>query len=169
MYTKLQNFIQLSLTKLCCIKCDHLVNFYSSLENGMSLWQYDRSPYNLARWCRTCLKCAAHFKNPRWVDSRYARETRSTARYCKLSIFNMVAVRHLGISTLKFLTANHSRDSFCVITLNFVEIGLRSNCSWYIAFFVFFKWNVKIPRWSRLIWNNFVNVRYSKIKFCIFA
>ena len=50
-YANLQNFIQLSLTmtKLCHIwpppKCDHLVNFYISLENprkiAISMQQYD--------------------------------------------------------------------------------------------------------------------------------
>jgi len=44
-------------------------------------------------------------------------------RYCNLSIFKMAAVRHLKILKLKFLTASHFRDTFCVITLNFVEIG----------------------------------------------
>ena len=44
-------------------------------------------------------------------------------RYCNLSIFKMAAVRHLGILKLKFLTANHLRETFGVITLNFAEIG----------------------------------------------
>jgi len=43
----------------------------------------------------------------------------------------VVAVRHLGILKLKFLTASHFRDTFCVITLNFfrrsVELFHRYN------------------------------------------
>jgi len=36
----------------------------------------------------------------------------------------MAAVGHLGILKLKFLTANHFRDTFrVIITLNFVEVG----------------------------------------------
>ena len=35
----------------------------------------------------------------------------------------MAAVRHLGILKLKFLTASHFRDTFCLIALNFVNIG----------------------------------------------
>jgi len=43
-------------------------------------------------------------------------------RYCSLSIFKMAAVRHLEILKLKFLTANHFSDTFCIIAFNFVEI-----------------------------------------------
>jgi len=43
--------------------------------------------------------------------------------YCNLSIFKMAAVHYLGILKLKFFTANHFRDTFCITTLNFVEIG----------------------------------------------
>jgi len=46
--------------------------------------------------------------------------------YCNLSIFNMAAVRHFGTWKLKFLTANHFGGMFCVIALNFVEIGQTS-------------------------------------------
>ena len=56
-YVHTQNSIQLSLTltKLCHIKLDHLVNLYVSLEKrkkialGISVQQYDQSPQNLAR------------------------------------------------------------------------------------------------------------------------
>ena len=44
-------------------------------------------------------------------------------RYCNLSIFKVTAVRRLGILKLKFFIPDHLRDTFCVITLNFVEIG----------------------------------------------
>jgi len=52
------------------------------------------------------------------ADCRYASETRN------FSIFKTPAVRHLGILKLNFLTAIHFRDTFSVIMLNFVEIGL---------------------------------------------
>jgi len=48
-------------------------------------------------------------------------------RYCNLSIFKITAVRHLRILKLKFLTAMHFRDTFCVISFNFVEIGETSH------------------------------------------
>jgi len=35
----------------------------------------------------------------------------------------MAAVRHLGFFKLKFLAAAHSRDTFCIIVPNFVELG----------------------------------------------
>jgi len=43
------NFIQfsLALTKLCYIKRDHRVNFYTSCEKSRSLQQYDRFPQNV--------------------------------------------------------------------------------------------------------------------------
>ena len=65
MYAKLQNFIQLclTLTKLCHIKCDHLMNFYISLRNAkiaISLQQYDLPAQNSAGWCtNVSVKCTA--------------------------------------------------------------------------------------------------------------
>ena len=47
-------------------------------------------------------------------------------RYCNLSIFKTAAVCPHGILKLNFLTAIHARDTFCVITLNFVEIKVKS-------------------------------------------
>ena len=63
-------------------------------------------------------------------------------RYCNLSILKMAAVRHLGILKLNFLTANHFRDTFCVIALNFVDIG--RTVAEIAHLFAFFKRNVKI-------------------------
>ena len=49
-----------------------------------------------------------------------------------------MVVSHLAILKWKFLTANHFADTFCIITLNFVEIvKLLQRC---------------------LIWHNFVEV-----------
>jgi len=65
MYAKLQNFIQLclTLTELCHIKCDHLMNFYISLRNAkiaISLQQYDLPAQNSAGWCtNVSVKCTA--------------------------------------------------------------------------------------------------------------
>jgi len=44
-------------------------------------------------------------------------------RYCNCLNLKMAAVRHLEISKLKFLTASHFGDTFCIVALNFVEIG----------------------------------------------
>jgi len=53
-----------------------------------------------------------------------------------MSIFKMLAARHLGILKLKFLTTNHFRDMFCIIKLNFVEIERTvAEISHYFAFF----------------------------------
>ena len=76
---------------------------------------YDRSPRNLARLWRTYLKCPAHlknhFKNPRWRMADMIE--RPVLRHHEILQF----VDFLGM--LKFLTAHHFRDTFCVITLNF--------------------------------------------------
>ena len=63
-------------------------------------------------------------------------------RYCNLSIFKMAAVRRLGVLKLKFVIASYFRDTFCIITLNFVEIGRTVAAISHI--FAFVGWNVKI-------------------------
>jgi len=45
--------------KVMSFKCDHLVNFYTSVEKKSKIAMYlqlcDRSPQNLVQWCRTGL------------------------------------------------------------------------------------------------------------------
>jgi len=53
----------------------------------------------------------------------------------------MANVCHVGILQLKFLSANHFRDMFYVIKLNFVEIG--GNVAEISHFFAFLKLNGK--------------------------
>jgi len=61
-----------------------------------------------------------NFKNPSWwtVDTleKPAVHHHETMRYRDVSIFKAAAVRHLGLSKVKFLT-----DTFCIIVPNFVE------------------------------------------------
>jgi len=40
-----------------------------------------------------------------------------------VSIFKMAAARHFAVLKLKFLTANHFRDTFCIVKSDFVEVG----------------------------------------------
>ena len=70
---------------------------------------------------QVCSPQKISFKNPRWTTKRLRDLFCIITRYCNLSMFKMAAVCHLGI--LKFLTANDFRDTFYIITLNFVEIS----------------------------------------------
>jgi len=128
--------LSLTVTKLCHIKRSHLVNFYISLlkrENCdvfVTVWF---SPQNLACWCKTCLSNASplkiNFNDPRW-------QTRIIIKYCNVLIFKIVAIRYLGIFKLKIFNSLHFRDTFCVITLNFVE--LWRTVAEMLQFFAFF-------------------------------
>ena len=127
---KLQTFISLflTLTKLCHVKHDHLVNFYISLEKSkkivISLQQHDRSSQNLAWWCTTCLSSAppikSNFKNPRRGRPMCSRDPFCIiVRYCSFSIFRRAAVCHLRNLKLKFLTASRLRDVLHLHTFTF--------------------------------------------------
>ena len=160
-------FVQLSLTltKLCHIRCDHLVNCYMSLEKpflrnvAIFLQQYD--------WCthiwhddaeHVSLKCIPvknfNFKNQNggppihWNDPFC-----SITRYCNFSIFKMAAVRHLGFLKLKSnspvgLLQRH-------VLYNHANCcGDKSHSYRDVAIFTFF-----LLKCSRLIWHNFIKVR----------
>ena len=92
---------------------------------AISLQQYNQN--NLHKiWhddaeCVSSVQPTKNFKNPRWTTKRLRDLFCIITRYCNLSMFKMAAVCHLGI--LKFLTANDFRDTFYIITLNFVEIS----------------------------------------------
>jgi len=113
-YAKLQNFIQLSLIlkKLCQITHDHPVNFYISqktCKTAISLHQYNQSPRNLTRWCRTCFWNAwlleTAFEIPRW-------QTTTILKIEKLQYFMMMwngSLKYIGVPPswifkIKFLT-----------------------------------------------------------------
>ena len=86
-------------------------------------------------------------------------------RYCNLSIFKPVSLRHPGILKLKFLRVNHFRDAFRIITLNLEKIS--ETAAEISHFFVFFRRNVKIHQMIALniiIRHNFVTVRDNRIK-----
>ena len=110
---KITKFIRLLLTftKLCHIKCCHLGKFYILLEkNAISLQQYDQSWHSLALWYAASLKCTGrwkvNFENQRWrmVDT-LERPVLHLREISQFSVFEMVAVRHLGLLKLKFLTS----------------------------------------------------------------
>ena len=119
--------------KLCHIKCDHLVSFYISLEicdksrylcNSSTdlhrIWQDDAEHVSQVRCpLKNCILKIQDGGRPIHLRDPFC----IIMRYCSLSIFKMAAVRRLGIFNLKFLTANHVRDTFCVILLNFVKIA----------------------------------------------
>jgi len=73
--------------------------------------------------------------NPRWRTADTLEKF--VLHHRNLWIFKTAAVLYLGILKMKFLTANHLRNMFCVIKLNFVEMGRM--CCRDVAFFVFFK------------------------------
>jgi len=131
---KLPHFIQLSqaFTKLCHIERDHavnhLVNFYSLLEKREKLRYLCYSMTCLARWCRTCRKWTGrqkfNSKNPRWLTTdALERETPVLHRHEISRCFDvkMAAVRHVGFLKVKFLTANHHRDTFYITVPSCVE------------------------------------------------
>jgi len=148
---KWPNFIQLpsTLTKLYHIKCDHLVNFYSSVEKCEKSWYICNSMTNLHNiWHDDAVSSALpiktfNLKNPRWraADTLEWPILHRHEILQFVSFQESVAVRHLGILKLNFLTANHFKDLFWIITLNFV---ISLTVSEILHFFVFFKWNVKI-------------------------
>ena len=153
MYAKLQNCIQLSLTltKLCHIKCDHLLNFYILLEKREKSRYVCNSWTDLHKvWCDddervSLVRCPLKIFILKIQDGGRPIRLRDPfciiMRYCNLSIFKMAAVHHPGILKLKFLTGNCFRDTFCVIVLMFVEI--RRNVADISHFFVFFQVNCK--------------------------
>jgi len=61
----------------------------------------------------------------------------------------MAAVCHLGILKLKFLTALHFRNTFCIILPNFVDIGYT--VAEILQPFVFFP--VKCKKMQMIVFN----------------
>jgi len=99
------NFIQfsLALTKLCYIKRDHRVNFYTSCEKSRSLQQYDRFPQNVT----DDAKRVSQVHRPLKILILKIQDGRRPIRFrdlffiimicCNFSIFEMADSRHLGI------------------------------------------------------------------------
>ena len=102
-----------------------------------------------------------NFKNSSWwtVDTleKPAVHHHETMRYRDVSIFKAAAVRHLGLLKVKFLTALHFRDTFCIIVPNFVETAEISQ------FLRFSSETQKFTRWPCLIWHNLVRVRDNSV------
>jgi len=49
----------------------------------------------------------------------------------------MAAAHHLAVLKLKLLTANHFRDTFCIVKSDFVEVGRTvAEMSHFFAFLV---------------------------------
>ena len=123
---------------------------------AISQQRYNRSPWNLAKWCRMGLSGAVAVKNliltTQDGDGWCAWETDSVHHDSwdnyAFSIFKIATFRHLALLKLKFLTAVHS-DRFCISMPRFEEIAI---------FRVFSGETCKFTRWSRLTWHNFVNV-----------
>ena len=114
-YTKLQNFIQLShtLAKLCHIKCDHVVNC-------CKMWKIGTMMQNMS------IKCIArkefNFNNPRWwTADALESPILHHRKILQFLVFKMATVCHLGILKFKFSTAMHFWDMFCIMKLNFAE------------------------------------------------
>jgi len=74
------------------------------------------------------------------ADGRYTfeRPVLHHREILQFVIFKMASVHHLAIVKLKFLTANHFKDTCSIITLNFVVIG-RTIAQRYHIFFIFSK------------------------------
>jgi len=65
-----------------------------------------------------------HFKNRKWrTPDTLERPVVHHHEILQFLNLKMAAVRHLEISKLKFLRASHFGDTFCIVALNFVEIG----------------------------------------------
>jgi len=95
----------------------------------ISLQQYDQSPQNLDDHVERVSQVRCRLKSffLKMQDGGRPICLRNPfcmiMKYCHLSIFKMAGIHHLGILKMKFLTANHFKDMFCIITLNFVEIS----------------------------------------------
>jgi len=131
------------------------VNFYSSVEKCEKSWYICNSMTNLHNiWHDDAVSSALpiktfNLKNPRWraADTLEWPVLHRHEILQFVSFQESVAVRHLGILKLNFLTANHFKDLFWIITLNFV---ISLTVSAFSALTLLVGWQEGLPACKKL-------------------